>query len=130
MPAINDYRCVECEYIDRDRLEKATHCPNCDAENSFEVTFINWRGIEVDTRHDERCDSHGNIKQFGVLDCPLSSAQLGLGDAKLQSFKRISDEQSRELREKLMKDGDSRKLRREVLNKYNEETGKKMQMED
>ncbi len=128
MPRINDYKCTSCGYIDCDRIEKPDSCPSC--SGSMEVTFENWSKIEFDARKDERTDAKGFVKKFSALDDPLCAAQLGMGDSRLQSYNKLSEEESTEFRQRLIAEGDSPKLRRQILAKYNEKVGNKYELQD
>ena len=124
MPAINDYRCSACNFVHEDLLYEPLTCISC-GERAFEVFFGNWNTIEFDARKDEKTDSKGAIKQFGVMDDPLCRANLGLtSDPQLASYARVPSEKAEELRGRLMKDGDSGKLRKDVLEAYSKATGK------
>ncbi len=124
MPAINDYKCIQCNLVHTDLLYEPTSCYSCGA-HAFEVFFGNWSTIEFDARKGERLDAHGAVRQFGVLDDPLARSQLGLtSDPQLASYARVPAEQAEELRGRLMKDGDSGKLRKDVLEAYSKATGK------
>lgn len=126
--AINDYKCIDCGHVEQDMLENPEICPVCDAK--MEVFFGNWTGIEMDARHDERCDGKGFVKRFSCADDPLVMAQLGFGDSKLQSYNRMRPEQQKEYQDRFIKDGDSPKLRKEILKTYVKNTGKKVEVQE
>jgi len=126
--AINDYRCVDCGHVEQDLLSNPEVCPICDS--CMSVFFGNWNNIEIDPRHDERQDSKGFVKRFSCADDPLVMSQLGLGDSKLQSFNRMKPEQQKEYQDRFIKDGDSPKLRKEILKAYVKNTGKKIEVQE
>jgi hypothetical protein len=96
----------------------------------MDVTFQNWKKLEFDARVDERTDARGFVKKFSALDDPLCAAQLGMGTQQLQSYNKMTPEESTEFRQKLIANGDSPKLRREILAKYNEKVGNKYELQD
>lgn len=128
MPIINDYCCVQCNWRQENMIENPLTCQVCGSV--MRVDFSGWKTVEFDARKDEKTDAKGAIKAFGLLDDPLASAQLGLGDSSLQSFKKIDDNTAQEFKERLLTDGDSPKLRRKVLRAYNEAVGNKYQLEE
>ena len=131
MPVINDYKCYCCGYLDRDRVEKPSTCPNCNTDDGMQVTFQNWTKLEFNQySENDRVDSKGYIRKFSALDDPICAAQLGMGTEQLQSYNRLSSEESTEFRQKLISNGDSPKLRREILAKYNEKVGNKYELQD
>ena len=127
---INDYKCVNpsCSFIERDMLSKPDRCLNCDSE--MEVTFEHWTGMEFDARSDMRTDAKGFVKKFSACDDPLVMAQLGMGDKQLQTYNKFTPEESTEYRQRLIAVGDSPKLRRKILAKYNEKVGNKYELQD
>lgn len=130
---INDYQCnvKSCRYIDKDRLYKSDKCPNCDGEGTFEVFFGDWKKLEFNPYSaNDRHDSKGFIRKFSSLDDPLCQANMGMGSKQLQSYNKMTEEESKSFRERLIKDGDSPKLRREILAKYNEKVGNKYELQD
>ena len=126
--AINDFKCVRCAFIEENMLAKPDCCPLCGEK--MEVTFEKWDRLEVDPRKDERTDSKGFVKAFSALDDPICAAQLGLGDSKLQSYCKLDSDEQKEFQGRLTKDGDSPKLRRDILRKYNSKIGNKYEMMD
>ena len=126
--AINDYRCADCGFEEYDLIADPKNCAMCDG--LMYVNFSYWKGLEIDPRHDERLDSKGFVKKFGLLDDPLASAQLGMGDPKLQSYNRLSEEEQKVYKERLILDGDSPKLRKDVLKAYNKNIGSKYEVQE
>ena len=124
MPANHDYICPVCFERENDMLSKPL-CPQCNLP--MEITFENWTTIQTDARHDERLDANGAVRAFSALDDPIASAQLGI-NPKLKQYCKTSPEEQVELQQRIVKDGDSPKLRRELLNKYNDRTGKKFEV--
>ena len=127
MPALHDYVCSKCQYRENDRIAGLV-CPHCETE--MQITFDGWKSMEIDPRHDERCDSKGFVKRFSVKDDPLCLANIGLGSPQLQSYNKLSEDEQKVFQERLIANGDSPKLRREILAKYNEKVGTKYELQD
>lgn len=127
MPIIHDFKCTSCNWFANDEPYEINVCPICG--NTAYKYFGNWQTIQVDPRHDERLDSKGNVRQFGALEDPLALANMGLGSGQLASYCKVSEEKQIEFRERLIKDGDSGKLRKDVLEAYNDATGKKFEVQ-
>lgn len=125
--ALNDYECKSCGTVEKDYIYKPT-CQTCGQE--MQVTFAYWNSLEFDARKDERTDANGAVKQFGALDDPLCLAQMGLGSDGLRSYQRTTPDEAKEFAERLQRDGDSRKLRKDILRTYTRNTGSKVEVED
>ena len=123
MPAINDYRCTGCNNILENLIENPLTCPCCGA--TMVVYYGNWRTVEFDARKDERTDAKGCIKAFSCKDDPLVLANMGLAEGRLTEFAKVPVEKQKEFQEKMLIEGDSPKLRREVLREYNKAVGGK-----
>jgi hypothetical protein len=125
--ALNDYICKTCDLLEENYIYKPS-CPKCGQE--MEVTFQNWHSLEFNARKGERTDATGAVQEFGALDDPLCMAQMGLGSEQLKSYQRTTPEQATEFVERLQKDGDSRKLRKDILRAYTKNTGSSVEVED
>jgi hypothetical protein len=128
MPAIHDFICPKCAHRENDLIGPAT-CAHC-GEN-MQITFDGWCKLEFNQySSNDRLDSKGYVRKFSAADDPICMAQLGMGDAKLQSYNQMTPEESTEFRQKMIANGDSPKLRREILAKYNEKLGNKYDLQD
>jgi hypothetical protein len=128
---INDYKCTNksCAFIEHDMIERPDACLNCGSE--MEVTFENWNKLEFNPySSNDRVDSKGFVRRFSASDDPLCLAQLGIGDSQLQEYNKMTPEESAEFRGKMIAEGDSPKLRRQILAKYNEKVGNKYELQD
>lgn len=125
--ALHDYVCNPCGTAENDFVFRP-NCPVCG--QAMEITYANWRTFDFDARKDERTDTNGAVKQFGALDDPLCLAQMGLGSDSLRSYQRTTPDEAKEFAERLQRDGDSRKLRKDILRTYTRNTGSKVEVED
>ncbi len=127
MAALNDYKCDYCFFILKDELEKPFSCPVCTREGTFDVTFENWKTFNSGTRdiiRDELVDSKGMRRQFTAGECPTSARELGLLPA--DGIRSFSNEQQQEYVGRYMRDGDSPKLRQDILKEREKNTGEKL----
>jgi len=128
MPALHDYICPSCQYRENDRIGK-TLCPHC--EENMQITFDGWKKLEFNQyAANDRVDNKGFVRKFSASDDPLCLSQLGIGDSKLQSYNKFTPDESAEFRGRMLTDGDSPKLRRQILAKYNEKVGNKYELQD
>lgn len=115
---LNDYRCSICGFLLVDQETKPDVC-SCGATD-FELTFENWRTMAFANGGrpiNERVNSDTGALQFhGAGDDPLTAIEMGVqnkvGDNNVRT---TSHEQQRYFQAKLATDGDSKKLREEVL---------------
>lgn len=125
---IHDLKCRECGDIHRDVIVHYNDmedgkvawpvCRECE-KPAYDVYFGEWGDVGLEDHgrsRNERVDANGYIKNFGVRDCSLSQLELGVirkpTDAGLKTF---TPEQSEAFRLRTLVDGDSPKLRREIL---------------
>lgn len=125
---IHDLKCSKCGTINLNVIVhyndlddgKASYpkCANCNG-TPLDVWYGEWQDVGLEDHgrsRNERVDANGFIKNFGVADCSLSQLELGVvrkpSDASLKTF---SPEQSEAFRLRTLVDGDSPKLRREIL---------------
>jgi len=109
--ALNDYRCT-CGHIEQDCIEHPTTCP-C-GEPRYSVYFGLWRTVAY--HGSSTTDAQGRRKAFKATEDPLVMANLGLSSDPASAGVRVtSDDQAKEFRERLARDGDSVKLRSDVL---------------
>lgn len=113
MSPINDYLCQSCGIVMEDCIEKPTACEKC--QGPVEVTFQNWRTMHRAESASDLTDSHGFRKAFGAAEDPLCKIEMGLENDNGHGIKTFSPGQQRYYVEKICKDGDSPKLRREIL---------------
>jgi len=80
----------------------------------MEITYVNWtKGIAH--TDDNRCTDQGYIKEFNCTDDPVVSIELGLAPDPGNRVRVIPREVAMGLAEKMIKDGNTAKMRREVL---------------
>lgn len=117
---IHDYSCTKCGAIIEDVTSIPVSCQGCEG-TSFTVTYRNWRtmhALEGGTARDSLHDSKGAYKKFNATSDPLCQIELGLGEDKgIRSF---NADQSVHFMEKMLTDGDSPRLRDEMLRTRNE----------
>lgn len=123
MPVLHDYKCTQCVHQEPDSISEIITCPICGG--TMIRYYGNWRTVEFDARKDSRTDAKGYIKQFSAMDDPLCMANMGLAEGRLTEFSKVAPDKQKEFQEKLKLDGDSPKLRREVLREYNKAVGGK-----
>jgi hypothetical protein len=105
---LHDYVCKECGTLHADCLEK----PECCGE--VEITFANWKGVAY--HGTQYHDSLGRRKAYGVIDDPLARIELQLDNSpEAAGVRTLSNEAAAEFRGRLESDGDSPKLRTEIL---------------
>lgn len=114
MPPLHDYKCKECGTVVTDQLEvPSSGC--CDSP-AYEITFQNWKNFNFSRDYSSSNDTHttdGTRRKFCATEDPLVQYELGLlPDQGLRTF---SEEQSEHFRGKLMRDGDTPSLRKEIL---------------
>ncbi len=112
MAVLNDYQCKSCGKVYPDSLGKPEE--SCCGE--WEITFQNWKGFNFQRDYSSSSDTHtthGVRRKFKASEDPLVQYELGLiPDHGIKSF---SPDQSAHYAEKMMKDGDTPALRREIL---------------
>jgi hypothetical protein len=114
MPPLHDYKCKSCGSVVVDSLEHPSN--QCCSEPSYEITFQNWKNFNRRRDYCSTNDTHttdGARRRFCATEDPLVQHELGLlPDHGLRTF---SDEQSEYYIGKLMRDGDTPTLRKEIL---------------
>jgi hypothetical protein len=91
----------------------------------MEITFSFWttiNGLDGGTARDSLVDSKGFRKQYNATEDPVCMAEVGGHDS--HGIKTFTPEQSEYYRGRLIKDGDSPKLRREILRERAKNVGK------
>lgn len=114
MPTLHDYSCDKCGKLVEDSFGYPDDC-DC-GSSAFTITFAYWRTIsclEGGMSADSLVDSKGNRKKFTFDDDPLCAIEAGLSESK--GIRALSDDQTMYFMEKRMTDGNSIKLRDEVL---------------
>jgi len=129
MGVLHDYECESCGNVLRDELEHPGRCECIVGETSalgnlicfgeyfitfkFCTSFNQMRDVKG---ANELSDDLGRRRAFNVVDCPVSRIELGLqnnrGDNGIKSF---NPEQTEYYQNKFAIDGDTPKLRKEVL---------------
>jgi len=117
---LHDYKCKVCGTVHLDCLEPAICC-----EERTEITFEAWTKVSFANGGrpvNERVNPNtGDLQFHGAVDDPLTKIEMGLrnnvGDAGIRT---TTPDQRRYLVEKLASDGDSKKLREEVLTLRNQ----------
>lgn len=112
MPAKHDYVCNNCGLFMGDQYVRPL-CTRCE-QDGMEITYEHWTHGLSHT-NDELCDDKGRRKAFNCKDDPLVSIELGLAPDPRNGTKAIPHEVSMALAEKMIKCGDSPKMRNEVL---------------
>jgi len=116
---LNDYKCWDCGHIHDDEESKPERCDNCGGTN-LAWCLENWRTVAFANKGrpiNERVHPDtGEMAFHGAADDPLTAIEIGLQDKPGDSsFRTFTFEQQIEFQTKLAKDGDSKKLREEVL---------------
>jgi hypothetical protein len=112
MPAKHDYVCNHCKHFIGDQYTRPS-CTEC-GSGDMEITYSNWtKGIAH--TDDERCNSQGYIKAFNCTDDPVVSMELGLAADPGNRVRILPRDVAMGLAEKMVKDGNTAKMRREVL---------------
>lgn len=114
---INDYRCVECNEFIRDSWGTPDECPNCKGINCFEIDFRGWQKLALVNDGQsitDRLDRNNAIQNAHCADDPLCMMEMGLHPDG-HNVAKLTREESTYFREKWLKDGDSGKLRKELL---------------
>jgi hypothetical protein len=107
---LHDYVCEKCG---KDFLDELS-VPRC-CEANASITFKNWRSFNMvrDIIADALTDAKGYRQNFTALEDPVCRHSLGLETGG--GINNFSPDQTREYQEKLQRDGDSPKLRKEIL---------------
>lgn len=119
---IHDYRCDQCGHIERDYWSaSAPTCIECISAGRdpsvMQVTFELWeRGLTW--TDDELTDAKGFRKAFCATEDALCLSELGM--APTAGIQKFTPDLVQEYREKLVRDGDSPRLRQEILDKRKE----------
>lgn len=116
----HDLLCEPCARVIEDvvfRHGDKLPCPECGHE--MQTYYGNWTDVMLDDHgraRNDRVAHDGTIKNLGASDSKLARIELGLSgrpyDKALRTF---SPEQSAAFRAKLMADGDSPKVFREII---------------
>lgn len=110
--ALHDYVCKSCEAMFPNELIK----PVCECGGEVEITFRNWKGFNFQRDYCSKNQTHtttGERRRFDASDDPVCMSEIGLlPDHGMKTF---SEEQSQHYAGKMLRDGDSPSLRREIL---------------
>jgi hypothetical protein len=116
MPTLHDYKCEDCEKILEDELENPGRC---ECGGGYAITFEKWK--HFNQRRDVFSDNvtHGTTgdrRCFSATEDPTAMIEMGFNsDPSSNGIRTFSPEQSDMFRQKLFADGDTPKLRREIL---------------
>ena len=113
---LHDYRCTECGTIYDDRRE----VPEC-CSRKCEIFYGYWEDLLVGDNGNnigEKTYKNGTLRHFGALDDPLTTAELRAKHKDRGNCK-LSEDAREYFRGKLKTDGDSPKLREEILEARN-----------
>lgn len=109
----HDYICAECGAQYRDHLGDNPTCCN----KKLEPYYGNWEELQVgDSGNNigENTYSDGRVRNFTAMQDPLTRMEIE-GKFKDRGVTKLKPEQRAEFKEKLRKDGDSPKLREQIL---------------
>ena len=101
----------------------ATEAPlECHTEQCIglpQITYAYWGDVQVMNHGrptQELTDRHGYRRKFAALDDPLCQIDLGVHqDQSSNGIRAFPEELSREFRDRITRDGDSPKLRDDML---------------
>ena len=129
----HDLMCPRCSSVEHDRSvlrstikDGGTQevCTCCEYVG-MQIYFGHWDDVQVfndgmgGLYGYQRADKKGRVREFGVADDTLSKIQLGMytkpTDKGLRNF---TDDQTANYRERLAMEGDSGKLRKEIIETY------------
>ena len=115
MPAIHDFRCDNCNKLHENEVEKPSVCESCGLPH-LSYTFENWKkfnGMRDVKGENDLVDDAGRRRKFKASEDPTCLIELGLQEDR--GIKTLSNEQSDYFRGRLLIDGDTPKLRKEIL---------------
>lgn len=117
---LHDWKCNSCGFIaDNLMIKPSRGCDSCGCD--MEITYQNWKNFNrnrefLSDNDNTRVDDKGFVRKFSVADDRYAQIQLGINlnqsDVGLKTF---TDEQSMYYTGRLLRDGDSPKLRKEIL---------------
>lgn len=112
---LHDYKCRNCGDVLLDQLESPTQeCISC-GDVSYEITYSHWKTVGVGEDLSALEDRFGRRKAFTAGEDPTCAIELGLASDNGSGVRTFTPEQQSNYLQKIMKDGDSPKLRREIL---------------
>lgn len=121
---IHDYKC-KCGVIHTDYMEKPERCIFCGG-NEFEITYEEWTTVGIGEDLSALTDRFGRRRAFTASEDPTCAIELGLATDGGAGVRTFTPEQSVEYVQRMMRDGDTPQLRREILRqraKNNTENG-------
>lgn len=107
---IHDYKCQRCSHIVRDTHTQPHTCV-CGGE--YDITYELWDDLNYTGDRNALSDSKGYRRKFGALEDPTCSIEMGLAHGP--GIETFSEEQRRYYAGKVLTDGDSPDLRKEIL---------------
>jgi len=133
--AMHDLKCPVCGYVEMEVIVHHSQiqdglanseCRKC-GSTVRETYYGLWEGEDVNVFNDglggmfgyQRADKKGRVREFGVADDTLSKIQLGMFTKPTdKGLKNFTDDQTAHYRERLIAEGDSGKLRKEIMSTY------------
>ncbi len=117
-PAVHDWECLNCKAEMREQLAKPTECGCGKPDWQWHVRYWNKDqnplcGARDFKTSNDLVDDRGFRRRFRATEDPTVMAELGLGEDK--GISTFNIDQKMEYVERMMKDGDTPKLRRQVL---------------
>lgn len=124
MAIIHDYLCKACGAVFEDVLGTPEPCA-C-GHSELTITFQKWTKLTAMNRGrswDDLVDGKGFRSAFKASEDPVCAYELGTirDGAGIRTF---SDEQSKHFASKVLRDGDTPQLRKEILAERNKNLGK------
>lgn len=121
---LNDYRCNDCKISFKDVYTKSgkPDCPQCG--KPLEVDFSSWDSVNFARPFSEsmRNATDTGTNSFGALHDPVCKSELGLGASK---YSVLEGGESAEFGRRLLKEGDSPALRKDIKSAREREIKKK-----
>lgn len=139
--ALHDIKCVACGKVGYDvnihhsQIQDGVAYYECQCGSTLaELRYDLWEEKDLNLFNDglggfdsyQRTDKKGFIREFGVSDDSLAQIQLGMFKKPTdKSLKNFTEDQTMQYRERLLAEGDSGKLRKEIIETYksNKEKG-------
>jgi len=105
----HDYKCSTCKRV---AMDQTAHPGDC-CGTPMEITYEFWSQLNYMSDCNELTDSKGFRKKFTALEDPTCAIEIGLAEDK--GIGTFSEEQRRHYAGKVLHDGDSPQLRKEIL---------------
>lgn len=117
---IKDLKCEKCGKQE-ERMVKCTEEVKCDCGGNMSVDFSSWKTMNFRTPFSRSIyNATGTgMNSFGALHDPLVKSELGLSEGG-KKYNLLPPEESTDFAERLVKDGDSPELRKDVIRRREE----------